>query len=259
MARRLCRPLGRLFLLLAVFLLTFPTMLQASPATTTVAGVVYRADGTPASGVLIISWPSFSTYDGAAVGAGTESVTLGSGGTLSVQLVPNSNASPASTLYTVTYQLHDGTSKTEYWMVGTTSPTTIAAVRTTAGATSSASQMATRQYVDMAVAGKALDSSVVHVSGAETIAGTKQFSVAPSVPAPVSSTDAVNKAYVDTALSTVGAGSYVSKSGDAMSGPLLLSGERSDIRRSVYDRIVNAVIAVAVSVAVAMHDHLGIR
>ena len=35
--------------------------------------------------------------------------------------------------------------------------------------------------------------------------------------------------------------------------------ERSDIRRSVYDRIVNAVIAVAVSAAVAMHDHLGIR
>ncbi len=161
------------------------------------------------------------------MGAGTESVTLGSGGTLSVQLVPNSNASPASTLYTVTYQLYDGTSKTEYWMVGTTSPTTIAAVRTTPGAMSSASQMATRQYVDISVAGKALDSSVVHVSGAETIAGTKQFSVAPSVPTPVSSTDAVNKAYVDTALSTVGAGSYVSKSGDAMSGPLLLSGDPS--------------------------------
>ncbi len=35
--------------------------------------------------------------------------------------------------------------------------------------------------------------------------------------------------------------------------------ERSDIRRSVYDRIVNAMIAVAVSAAVAMHDHLGIR
>ncbi len=35
--------------------------------------------------------------------------------------------------------------------------------------------------------------------------------------------------------------------------------ERSEIRRSVYDRVVNAVIAVAVSVAIAMHDHLGIR
>ncbi len=219
------RPLGRLFLLLAMFLVTFPTMLQAAPSTTTIADVVYRADGTPASGVLIISWPAFSTSDGAAVGAGTQSVTLGAGGTLSVQLVPNLNASPANTVYSVTYQLSDGTTKTEYWTVGTTSPTTIAAVRIVLGATSSATQMATRQYVDAAVAGKALDSSVVHVSGTETIAGTKQFSVAPSVPAPVTATDAVNKAYVDTAVSTVGAGSYVSKSGDAMSGPLLLNGD----------------------------------
>lgn len=253
------RPLGRLFLLLAAFIVTFPTILQAAPATTTITDAVYRADGTPAGGVLVFQWPSFTTTDGAAVGAGTKSVILGAGGTLSVQLVPNSNVNPASTIYTVTYQLDDGTSKTEFWRVGSTTPTTIAAVRTTLGATSSASQLATRQYVDTAVAGKALDNTVVHVSGAETIAGTKQFAVAPSVPTPVAGSDAVNKAYVDTALSTVGAGSYVSKSGDTMNGPLTLNGERSDIRRSVYDRIVNAMIAVAVSAAVAMHDHLGIR
>src|SRR5512143_3773502 len=30
--------------------------------------------------------------------------------------------------------------------------------------------------------------------------------------------------------------------------------ERNDIRRSVYDRLVNAVIAVAISVAIALHD-----
>jgi hypothetical protein len=35
--------------------------------------------------------------------------------------------------------------------------------------------------------------------------------------------------------------------------------ERSEVRRSVYDRLVNAVIAVAISLVVAMHDHLGIR
>jgi hypothetical protein len=35
--------------------------------------------------------------------------------------------------------------------------------------------------------------------------------------------------------------------------------ERSEIRRSVYDRIVNAAIAVVISMVVAMHDHLGIR
>ena len=35
--------------------------------------------------------------------------------------------------------------------------------------------------------------------------------------------------------------------------------EKNDIRRSVYDRIVNAAIATAVSAAIAMHDHLGLR
>ncbi len=39
----------------------------------------------------------------------------------------------------------------------------------------------------------------------------------------------------------------------------LMTLERSDIRRSVYDRLVNALIAMAVSGAIAMHDHFGIR
>jgi len=39
----------------------------------------------------------------------------------------------------------------------------------------------------------------------------------------------------------------------------LMALERSDIRRSVYDRLVNALIAMAVSAAIAMHDHFGIR
>jgi hypothetical protein len=32
--------------------------------------------------------------------------------------------------------------------------------------------------------------------------------------------------------------------------------ERNDIRRSVYDRAINAAIAMLVSAAIAMHDHL---
>jgi hypothetical protein len=35
--------------------------------------------------------------------------------------------------------------------------------------------------------------------------------------------------------------------------------EESDIRRSVYDRIVNAAITVAISAAIAMHDRWGVR
>ncbi|MEP6644559.1 MAG: hypothetical protein ABJA69_08670 [Acidobacteriaceae bacterium] len=35
--------------------------------------------------------------------------------------------------------------------------------------------------------------------------------------------------------------------------------EKSEIRRSVYDRLVNAVITIAISLAIAMRDHLSIR
>ena len=35
--------------------------------------------------------------------------------------------------------------------------------------------------------------------------------------------------------------------------------EHNDIRRSVYDRLVNAAITVVISAAIAMHDHLGIK
>jgi hypothetical protein len=39
----------------------------------------------------------------------------------------------------------------------------------------------------------------------------------------------------------------------------LVALERNDIRRSVHDRLVNAVISMAVSAAIAMHDHFGLK
>jgi hypothetical protein len=125
----------------------------------------------------------------------------------------------------VVFHLDDGTVKTEYWLVPTTSPTTLAVVRTALGSTGSATQLASRQYVDLAVAAKASDAVVVHKTGGETIAGSKQFSAPPSVPTPVLATDAANKGYVDGAVANSGNGSYVSKAGDSMSGPLMLSGD----------------------------------
>ena len=35
--------------------------------------------------------------------------------------------------------------------------------------------------------------------------------------------------------------------------------EKNDIKRNVYDRIVTAAIAFAVSAAIALHDHLGFK
>ena len=47
------------------------------------------------------------------------------------------------------------------------------------------------------LAAKATDSSVVHNTGNETIAGIKTFSSSPTVPTPTNTTDVANKSYVD--------------------------------------------------------------
>jgi trimeric autotransporter adhesin len=95
------RPWGRLF----YWLLLVGVALAQTLGTTTIHDVVYRADGTPAGGTLLISWPAFSTASGQAVAAGTTTATLASGGWLTVQLAPNAGATPANTVYTVVYPL----------------------------------------------------------------------------------------------------------------------------------------------------------
>lgn len=97
------RPIGRLFLFLP--LLAAVAMWGQGLPLTTVQDTVFRADGTPAQGTLLISWPAFTTAGDQAVAAGTTSVTLGSGGALSVGLVPNANATPVNNVYTVVYPL----------------------------------------------------------------------------------------------------------------------------------------------------------
>src|SRR5580692_7168786 len=203
--------------------LTIPASSYAQgPALTTISSTVYRADGTAAEGTALITWPSFVSADGYAVTAGNLAITLGPEGAFVAQLVPNVGATPAGTYYVVVFQLDDGTVRTEYWAVTSTSPTTIAAVLTTPG-TGLGNLAATQQYVNAAVAPLAIDATVVHLAGAETITGTKQFVVPPSLPAPVGQYDAANKGYVDEAVEDVGSGDYVPLAGGTMTGPLTLS------------------------------------
>src|SRR6266496_2266895 len=209
------RLIGRLFSLGLSCLLGVGTALAQSPALTTVSDTVYRADGTFASGMLLISWPAFTTADGYAVAAGTRSVPLASSGNFSVQLAPNAGGTPNVT-YSVVYQLSDGTVKSEFWSVGTTSPQTVAQVRTILGTATATGQLATQQFVNSALA------NVVHISGNETITGTKQFAVAPVLPSPTQAGQAVNKAYVDASVAGTGGGSFVARAGDTMTGPLTL-------------------------------------
>ena len=223
------RPMGRLFYWIVIGILAGTNPFAATspvpvpPALTTVADTVYRADGTLAQGNLVITWPAFVTATGTAVAAGNVNVTLGANGALSVALAPNAGASPAGLYYTVVFQLGPGEVRTEYWMVPTSSPTNLATVRTTPGS-GTAAQPVSMQYVTAALGTKANDSSVVHLSGSETISGTKSFATAPSVPAPLGTGDVANKAYVDTSVANVGAGNFLPTAGGTLTGPLTLSG-----------------------------------
>jgi hypothetical protein len=224
--------------------LTLSTTLQAQgPALTMISGTVYRADGTAASGTVLISWPSFQTAEGDAVAAGNLAVMIGPGGAFSAQLVPNVGASPAGTYYVVVFQLDDGTVRTEYWAVPATSPTTIAAVLTTPG-TGLGNLAVTQEYVNGAVANRALDTAVVHLAGTETITGTKQFAAPPALPAPAGANDAANKGYVDAAVANVGSGAYVSKAGDTMTGPLTLPADPAAPNQAADRHYVDSGLAV---------------
>ena len=209
------RPMGRLFYWALVMVeavgfglaaLGAPVP-QTGPATTTVTDTVYLADGSTASGNMIIEWPAFETASGAAVAAGTTTAAVAANGTFSVALVPNVGSIPANVYYTVVYQLGPGQVWTEYWVVPTTSPANLAAVRTTPGS-GTAAQPVSMQYVNTELATKANDDAVVHLAGTETITGSKTFSAAPSVPTPTSAGQVATKGYVDSSVANVGAGNY---------------------------------------------------
>ncbi|ABF43367.1 hypothetical protein Acid345_4367 [Candidatus Koribacter versatilis Ellin345] len=160
----------------------------AGPQVTTIADVVYRADGKPASGWVVISWNAFVTADGAAVAAGTKSVQLGADGIFSVTLAPNAGAIPAGSYYSVTMKLDGGASSKEAWLVPAESPVTVARVRATEVPATMAVQSLTEDWAT---------SNLVSVGGAQTVTGAKSFATSPSVPDPVKATDAASKNYVD--------------------------------------------------------------
>src|SRR5438270_9709253 len=129
------------FLISMIIALALPAR-ATGPATTTIADTVYRADGTPARGSLLITWPAFTTAAGYSVAAGSMNVAIGANGALSLQLIPNQGATPSGTFYKVLVRLDDGTQNTESWTIPTASPTTVAAIRSTVMPSTVASQFA---------------------------------------------------------------------------------------------------------------------
>jgi hypothetical protein len=206
------RPMGRLcYWALAVVagvlsaqLPTFATPVpQNGPASTVVSDTIYLADGSKAQGSLIISWPAFVTASGTAVAAGTVNTTLGANGSLNVALVPNAGATPAGSYYTVVYQLGPGQVKTEFWIVPTTSPANLPAVRTTPGA-GGAEQPVSMQYVNAEFA---------------------------------------TKSYVDQSVANVGSGNFLPTAGGSMTGPITLPGNPAAPMQAATKQYVDTGVA----------------
>jgi hypothetical protein len=190
-------------LLISLLLATF-VGLRAHAQTTTVADTVYRADGTPAAGTLLLDWGAFTTAGGESVAAGSTSVTLGAGGALSIALAPNADATPMGSYYTVVYHLNDGTTSREFWVVPVTvpggGPAKLAAIRNEVLPTSVAMQTVSKQYVDNAIAGALiapipLDASPYVLKAGDTMTGPLVLSADPA-----SADQAADKNYVDESV-----------------------------------------------------------
>jgi lysophospholipase L1-like esterase len=198
-------------MLLAAFLSVAAAFGQL--VTTTVTESLYQANGLPASGTVLITWPAFTTPAGISVPSGSTSVTVAADGTLSVQLAPNAGATPIGTYYTAIYHLDDGTVSREYWVVPQSStPVQVSAIKSTVLPATVAMQTVSKSYVDTAIAaavtGHPLDESNPYVlKQGDTMTGPL---ILPGDP--TTSLEAVDKQYVDqniTALTT-GVGQKVS-------------------------------------------------
>jgi hypothetical protein len=179
---------------------------------TTVQGIAYRADGTPAQGSVVVSWPSFTSAANQQVTAGSLSLTLSPTGFLSVNLTPNQGAYPAGTYYTAVYHLNDDTVQTQYWVVPAAAQATLASVQAQVIPATQAVQSVTKSYVDAAIAN--VSSGTIPASGG-TMTGPLTLNADPTA-----ALQAATKHYVDTTAATL-----LPKSGGTMTGPLVLAAD----------------------------------
>ena len=180
--------------------------------TTTVQGTVYLANGLPGSGTLQLSWPAFTTAASQAIAAGRTTVSIGADGFLSVNLAPNLGANPAGLYYTAVYNMSDGSTSTEYWVVPAAAQASIAQVRATVMPAAQAVQTVSKTYVDSAIQ-SAVQSSISTTGG--TLSGPLYLSADPTQPL-----QAADKHYVDTSVTSLGAATLSTTTPQTFASPL---------------------------------------
>lgn len=178
-------------LALCVALIVLPSYAQVT--TTTVQDTVYHADGTTATGTILVTWPAFVTAGGKTVAAGNLTQNIGSGGQVSLNLAPNVGATPAGSYYTAVYHLDDGTVSKEYWSVPNVPSTTVAAIRSLVMPASVAVQTVSTSQINT------LLGSYLPINGG-TLTGALQLQADPAAPM-----QAATKNYVDDTVAPIAA------------------------------------------------------
>jgi len=200
----------RVLMWLPVVLLMLPRIAGGQVATTTVQDTIYSANGTPASGTVLVSWNAFTTAGGESVPAGTTSATIGAGGVLTMALTPNAGSTPMGSYYTVVLHLSDGTTSRQYWVVPVTvpggGPARLAAIQNQVLPTSVAMQTVSKQYVDSAIAAAVAGAPTASSSPYVLKAGDTMTGPLVLPADPVSPEQAADKNYVDENVAGIAAG-----------------------------------------------------
>jgi len=208
---------------LAVSLLAQTT----TPSTTSIMDTVYRADGTPASGTLLVSWPAFTTAANVAVAAGSNSIAIGANGGISLSLVANAGALPGGSYYTAVYHLSDGTVNKEYWVVPVAASTRLSEIRSQLVPATVAIQAVSKQYVDASVS--SITGNYLLASGG-TMSGPLLLAADPT-----SAQQAADKHYVDDSV-----GSLLPLSGGSLTGALMLAADPVNALQAATKEYVDA-------------------
>ena len=222
--------------LVATAVAALPARLAAQMTTTTVQGTVYRADGTPATGTLLVSWSAFTTPQNQAVAAGNLSTAIGADGFVSVNLTPNAAALPTGSYYTAVYHLSDGTVNQEYWVVPATATASIAAVRAQLEPSTVAVQPVSQAYVDSAIA--SLSGSWLPLSGG-TLTGPLTLNENPTA-----ANQAATKSYADQL-----AAADLPLGGGTLTGPLNLAADPSAGLQAATKEYVDSGVSAAQATA----------
>ena len=245
-AKRMGQPAKKLARGVAAWVLAMGLAAMAwaqAVTTTTVEGTVYLANGQPGSGTLVLSWPAFTTAAGQAVAADSTTVTIGSDGFVSVSLAPNVGATPAGEYYTAVFDMSDGTTSTQYWVVPSAAQATLAQVQAQVMPAAQAVKAVSKTYVDQAIAELAASGGLSANGG--TLTGPLTLSGDPTEPL-----QAADKHYVDTQVATA-----VPLAGGNMTGALTapaLNGVESPTAASAQTTLEAAVTAAGTNGAMTI-------